>query len=679
MKQTVIILALMTVGATLYADTLTWKGGLTNSFATAANWTSAATGQDAAPAPGDTLKVTSETVWTDGSFDLGTAGITIENAAIVRCGVAFSGEGRLVKKGSGFFYQNKACTHAGGTEIAAGTLQPNVKNSTDLLGSGKIYITGSGMLEAGFQTFTKEIEISGDSRRAISIVNEATFNCPVTGTCDFLVNVGWGRGDFKKPIRAPGQKITLTSNGENRTINLYDTVTAKSIEKKSVNFLYAEKDLLVESITLTGGELRMGTQMCCTATTVSLTGGSIALQGRYNLALAAITAKSGCTVKSLYQYALINSLQAEGGEPVAPGLYEASDLAGLLDASSKTVFVLGGASVAYWQGGSEGAWSLGANWSTGVAPKDGAVAVVTNVTSFAEEAFDIGTGLSVISDVMITNQVNFSGPGVYRVFGTGETRYRVNIARSGETFLYGGAVCVPVAKPKFLGTNTVTFVTDDAGGGPTVFFPSWNTEIASPLVFTGARTSYQITQGNPGKISGKITSDSNLSIGCNWGHFTITGDIEGHGKSLKLKGNANTSTGDSSFSGNIDMSIDKSGGGGNLYLTGVSTVPGNTLAVSNGVLGISATGKWAGTEVLVGPSGTFSLAAADNLPKEANLTVATGGKINIASGVKVCVASLSLGGTPLPSGTYTAANRSDLITGAGRLRVGNSGMVVIFR
>lgn len=54
-------------------------------------------------------------------------------------------------------------------------------------------------------------------------------------------------------------------------------------------------------------------------------------------------------------------------------------------------------------------------------------------------------------------------------------------------------------------------------------------------------------------------------------------------------------------------------------------------------------------------------------------------KIDIASGVKVAVAQLHVDGVQKPTGVYSAANLPNVITGAGKLRVGTPGVVIIFR
>ena len=97
------------VGA--HADTLTWNGGATNDFTAAASWTPAQK-----PRPGDTLVIQGDVTFTGATFDVGTAGLTIQSTqGRVRCGVSFTGSGDLVIMGNGkAFFQDGACPSLAG-------------------------------------------------------------------------------------------------------------------------------------------------------------------------------------------------------------------------------------------------------------------------------------------------------------------------------------------------------------------------------------------------------------------------------------------------------------------------------------------------------------------------------------------------------------------------------------
>lgn len=89
-----IVLGMATLGGLVgaQAETLTWNGGATNDFTAAASWTPAQK-----PQPGDTLVIQGDVTFTGATFDVGTAGLTIQSTqGSVRCGVSFTGSGDLV-------------------------------------------------------------------------------------------------------------------------------------------------------------------------------------------------------------------------------------------------------------------------------------------------------------------------------------------------------------------------------------------------------------------------------------------------------------------------------------------------------------------------------------------------------------------------------------------------------
>ena len=77
----------------------------------------------------------------------------------------------------------------------------------------------------------------------------------------------------------------------------------------------------------------------------------------------------------------------------------------------------------------------------------------------------------------------------------------------------------------------------------------------------------------------------------------------------------------------------------------------------------------------------MSVASRDNLPlsKTASLSLSDGGKVEIAEGVALRVASLTVDGVPVHAGIYTAATLSDAVSGDGSLRVGKIGSCLIIR
>ena len=71
-----IVLGMATLGGLVgaQADTLTWNGGATNDFTAPASWTPARE-----PRPGDTLVIREDVTFKGATFDVGTAGLTIQS------------------------------------------------------------------------------------------------------------------------------------------------------------------------------------------------------------------------------------------------------------------------------------------------------------------------------------------------------------------------------------------------------------------------------------------------------------------------------------------------------------------------------------------------------------------------------------------------------------------------
>lgn len=87
--------------ATALAKTTTWTGDATGKAGTAKSFLDTANWDNGVPAAGDTIVVTNSTAWnhyvyfgTGGeTLDLGTKGITIDNAGWIKCAVKFTGSG----------------------------------------------------------------------------------------------------------------------------------------------------------------------------------------------------------------------------------------------------------------------------------------------------------------------------------------------------------------------------------------------------------------------------------------------------------------------------------------------------------------------------------------------------------------------------------------------------------
>ena len=107
------------------------------------------------------------------------------------------------------------------------------------------------------------------------------------------------------------------------------------------------------------------------------------------------------------------------------------------------------------------------------------------------------------------------------------------------------------------------------------------------------------------------------------------------------------------------------------------------LRVTKGKLGFTENGSWRScTNVTVSGTGRFAVAKARTISTAAKMAISGSGVVEIPSGVVLRVASLTVGGEPVASGTYGSADSAASKTyqshfaGAGALAVGRSGFIL---
>ena len=97
-----------TAAASASAKTTTWTGGATGKAGTAMSFLAAANWDNGVPEPGDTVVINASTAWdnpvyigqeagstdTAETFDIGSAGLTIENSAALNNYVKFADDSR---------------------------------------------------------------------------------------------------------------------------------------------------------------------------------------------------------------------------------------------------------------------------------------------------------------------------------------------------------------------------------------------------------------------------------------------------------------------------------------------------------------------------------------------------------------------------------------------------------
>lgn len=227
-----IVLGMATLGGLVgaQADTLTWNGGATNDFTAAASWTPAQK-----PQPGDTLVIQEDVTFTGATFDVGTAGLTIQSTkGRVRCGVSFTGSGALVIMGNNekAFFQDGACPSlAGNWRLRGGVFEPCPGG----MGSGKVYVEAFSRLQVGAVTLTNDVCVVG-SGASIVFARAARLMGVLSANADLVLNVAWVDANQRVEIadlRVGASTVTIMGNagGANRTLDFTGTVEARLVKK----------------------------------------------------------------------------------------------------------------------------------------------------------------------------------------------------------------------------------------------------------------------------------------------------------------------------------------------------------------------------------------------------------------------------------------------------------------
>ena len=697
----VVVVAALTVGA----DTLTWKGGATGLFSAPSNWTSANTGTTSTlgPQPGDTVKFTKIVGLDAETFNIGSAGLTIDNSTTLTNKVVFTGSGKIVKKGNGELRVMSTCTHTGGTRIEAGVFNFNT-SSIKTFGTGKIEVVRNGTSNNRAQLnftpwgggLTNEVEIIGAVSTYVPITcsNRATLSGPVSADGDFKISSGYGAIRFEKSISAPGKTVEISctsayNKGDNDTI-FSGTIDA-SLKKTGARTLRLKGNSpgIDNALTLTDGATILDAVCVWGGTNVVVSGGVTNV-----LTITAESNFSTPPVIRLLDGAKLNFPQVAvrvaelwiGDVRQEDGCYVAEDLPESLTGAGG-LLIVGQVAGKVWTGGVSGLFSAGSNWSDGQPPAPGDTLIFPRTVNLEAEATDIGAqGMTffVKQWCTVTNNNAFTGSGLLTKFGRGTFRTKVAMSTTGGIKVRDGSIYPEKSNP--FGTGTIEI---DATGGTAPLLDSgiWGCTVTNRVKVTGARQSPHVIQfTNALTLTGDIESDSDFYVDGAYGPLTSWGSISAPGKTMLLRINGrNAANAISYLYGSVDCSVVLTSLSicGILEMRGVSSNVVNTLTVNAATNRLTATAYWGGTNVVVRKTDTFPahliLQDPGNLNPEATLTLADGGTVEVASGKKVCVAHLVTDGVAQRNGVYRASNLPGYILGSGRIQVGHSGAIIVFR
>ncbi len=205
-----------------WSDTLTWSGTSSGTFSTPSNWTSADEGGTSTygPRPGDTVKFTKAVDLAEETFDIGAAGLVIENSATLNNSVKFAGSGKIVKRGTGDMNLRTVSTHTGGTRLELGRIVMIV-SSVKTFGTGPVEVVYNGTSSgynsrpqihfaawgSGLTNELRAVNTHGDYA-AFYCSNAATISGPVYADGEFTIYNGYGSFAFTGPIHAHGHTVT---------------------------------------------------------------------------------------------------------------------------------------------------------------------------------------------------------------------------------------------------------------------------------------------------------------------------------------------------------------------------------------------------------------------------------------------------------------------------------------
>ena len=218
--------------------------------------------------------------------------------------------------------------------------------------------------------------------------------------------------------------------------------------------------------------------------------------------------------------------------------------------------------------------------------------------------------------------------------------------------------------------------------------------MVTPIAFFGDYgCNTNVWCSNQGTLNA-VTSDSDMRIATKYATLTFSDAVSAVGKTITVEAipadvNAKYPP-YVNFNSSVDASLvvnalTTTTSVCSISLKGVSENPDNGMTLNSGKLILEPSAKWGGTNIvvsgIVGVPTELVLQGSKNLSGSATLSVsaANGAKVNIANGLKLSIAELFVDGVRLADGVYSAARLPNVIVGAGKIKVGCPGLVVVVR
>ena len=340
--------------------------------------------------------------------------------------------------------------------------------------------------------------------------------------------------------------------------------------------------------------------------------------------------------------------------------------------------------------------SAAGNWSDGLAPQPGDVLAFSNPVELLNETVNLGAeGFTLSSSHAISNHVWFTGAGgivkrgsgIFYQLGDAGGDFAGGARFEGDCILSLNNRYMPgtnTAGHKFFGTGAITIY----GGYTRISTGEWACGLTNTIVLSNVVIPYwndpgwgslTVDQGNV--VFGPIVADADFLFHVRNVELHIP-SIDAPGHTVRFDtywGSGNSYASGPIVDGPVNANV-ATAGNRTITFNGSSPNPDHSLTLTTCTNVLSSTAYWGGSNIVVSGTNTrLVLTNAGNLSEEAQISVLNGGKIDIATGVKVKVGSLTVDGVEMPSGIYGAANLPSAITGGGKLKIGEGATVLYVR
>lgn len=725
MKQLAVALVVASACMVVQAKEITWTGAVDADFANEGNWSGGA------PVSGDTAKFTA-TATTEGAFDLGSGGLTIDvaNGATLTCHTSFGGVGRLTKTGTGNIRfdiqgsQKNVGSFTGGLRMISGKLiagRPSGASEWSLyIGATEnvveLVLTGDEMTDPSVQlsgwsaALSSPVHVTGvgaSGWETFATGDAATVGGSIEAETDVFFNAASGSRTFRLGgnVDMKGHTFTfrcgvnsdigVVGSGDwwtKRTfagnLSLYGAhaeIRAQGTDRDGTLNLACPTDLYRSwastNIILSGATTVLTLKNLITASDGILRDrGSLSTEARVHLLDGAKLNVDTGVEQSLCELSI-------DGQSVPYGKYTRENLPEAIEGNG-SIWI---APFKFWTGGDSGLASEGTNWLDGTPAKAGDLLVFEKNVTLTSESFDFGVtgiGIMVGSGVTVTCQTQFAGSGKLTKYGNGVLKFNLKTNGSFTGGLRMESGTLNMTKPSdawatYVGGSTCVIEMVMSGNDetdPRITYGNWaaglNNEIR--VLGTNADGHDTVMTSDQSSLNGNIVSETDFRYrtGSTERTFTIGGNIDiGEnvfyvcGKCIAVELGAAAKT----FAGGL--TAEQSPGVVKFKSKGTD-IDGALTALAP----IELYNSWAGTNIVIrGENAKLSIQPAASLVREAVVAVADGGKLDVSDGTFVKIAKLTVDGHPVPDGTYTKDSLPDAISGEGRVRVGRLGLFVILR